>query len=99
MSNFPSFTDMVARLTADIGAAASAPELANAKARALGKEGALTAEMKKLGALSPDERSRVGRELNLAKQAVEAAVREREASLARAELDARLAQEAIAVTL
>src|SRR5690606_29708637 len=93
------FAAMVSRLSAEIGAARNAPELANAKARALGKDGALTAEMKKLGALAPAERSTVGRELNEAKQAVERAVREREAALARAELDARLAQEAIDVTL
>ena len=45
------FAAMVEQLSAEIGAARNAPELANAKARALGKEGALTAEMKTLGAL------------------------------------------------
>ncbi len=93
------FAPMVAQLSAEIAAARNAPELANAKARALGKDGALTAEMKKLGGLAPAERAAVGRELNEAKQAVERAVRSREAALARAELDARLAQEAIDVTL
>ena len=57
----PRFAAMVQRLSAEIGAARSAPELANAKARALGKEGELTAEMKKLGALAPAERARFGR--------------------------------------
>ena len=98
-ASFARFAGMVERLSAEIGAARSAPELANAKARALGKDGALTAEMKKLGALAPAERSAVGRELNEAKQAIERALREREAALARADLDARLAQEAIDVTL
>lgn len=99
MSESSSIAGLVARLSADIEAAASPAELANAKARALGRDGALTAEMKKLGALTGAERADAGRELNQAKQSVEAAVNAREAALVRAELDARLAQEAIDVTL
>ncbi|MFP5405188.1 MAG: phenylalanine--tRNA ligase subunit alpha [Gammaproteobacteria bacterium] len=91
--------ELASRLAAGIAAAADPAELANAKARAIGRDGALTAEMKRLGALAPAERSQVGRELNQAKQAIEAAVAAREAALARIELDARLAQEAIDVTL
>lgn len=100
MSNFsPRYAEMVSRISAEITAARNAHELANAKARAVGKEGALSIEMKKLGALAPAERSAVGRELNEAKQAIEAALRAREEALAREALDARLAQEAIDVTL
>jgi len=99
MSESSSIAGLVARLSADIEAAAGPAELANAKARALGRDGALTAEMKKLGALTGAERAAAGRELNQAKQSVEAAVNAREAALVRAELDARLAQEAIDVTL
>ncbi|MCC7287759.1 MAG: phenylalanine--tRNA ligase subunit alpha [Burkholderiaceae bacterium] len=90
---------LVQVLTGEIEAARSAPELANAKARALGKEGALTLEMKALGALAAAQRALMGRQLNEAKQAIERALREREAALALAELDARLADEAIDVTL
>jgi len=99
MSESSRLAELVARLAADIEAAANPAELANAKARAIGRDGALTAEMKKLGALTGTERAAAGRELNLAKQAIEAAVSAREAAIARAELDARLAQEAIDVTL
>src|SRR5690606_2977476 len=99
MSDSSRLAELVARLAADIEAAASPAELANAKARALGREGALTAELKKLGALSGAEKAAAGRELNQAKQAIEAAVNAREAAIAGAELDARLAQEAIDVTL
>lgn len=99
MNTSTRFAETVSRLSAEIAAARNAPELANAKARALGKEGALSAEMRKLGALAPAERSAVGRALNEAKQAIEAAVREREAALAREAIEARLAQEAIDVTL
>ncbi len=80
-------------------AAADAASLAAAKARFLGKEGLLTQRMKTLGKLEARERSRVGKELNEVKQAIEALVNAREAALAKLELDARLAQEAIDVTL
>jgi len=87
------------RLLGEIGVAGSPHELANAKARALGKDGALSAEMKKLGALAPAERAVAGRALNETKQRIEAALRAREAALADEALRSRLAQEAIDVTL
>jgi phenylalanyl-tRNA synthetase alpha chain len=82
-----------------IESAGDGASLANAKARYLGKDGAVTQRMKALGKLSPEERSAAGKALNEVKQAIEALVNAREAALARAELDARLAQEAIDVTL
>jgi phenylalanyl-tRNA synthetase alpha chain len=82
-----------------IAAAADAPQLANAKARFLGRDGALTGLMKSLGRLDPQTRSAAGRALNEAKQAIEGLINEREAALAQAELDARLREEAIDVTL
>ncbi len=87
------------RLLGEIGAAGSAHELANAKARALGKDGALSARMKKLAALAPAERAAAGRALNETKQQIESALRAREAALAEQALGERLAQEAIDVTL
>ncbi len=100
MSSEPNrIAELVARLSEAIEAAASPAELANAKARAIGRDGALTAEMKQLGKLGGAETAAAGRELNLAKQAIEAAIAAREQALASAELDARLAQEAIDVTL
>lgn len=80
-------------------AAADSAALANAKARFLGKDGALTARMKSLGSLSAAERGPVGKRLNEVKQAIEALVAERQQALDQAALDARLAQEAIDVTL
>jgi phenylalanyl-tRNA synthetase alpha chain len=82
-----------------LAAAADPAALANAKARFLGKDGALTARMKALGALSPAERGAVGKRLNEAKQAIEALVAQRQQALDRAALDARLSQESIDVTL
>jgi phenylalanyl-tRNA synthetase alpha chain len=79
--------------------APDATELANAKARFLGREGLLTAQMKSLGSLTGQARAEAGRTLNQVKQIIEALLTEREAAIEKAELDARLSQEAIDVTL
>ena len=73
--------------------------LADAKSRFLGKDGPIVQQMKSLGKLPPAERASLGRELNELKQAVEAIVQARDAALQQARLDARLAEEAIDVTL
>ncbi len=91
--------DLLAGARATVEASADTAALANAKARFLGKEGELTQRMKALGRLAPAERSSAGRALNEAKQAIEAMVSAREHALAQGELAARLAQEAIDVTL
>jgi phenylalanyl-tRNA synthetase alpha chain len=49
--------------------------------------------------LSGEQKAAAGRELNVAKQAIEALVSAREAEIARAQLEARLAQESVDVTL
>lgn len=90
---------LLAQARERIAAAGDAVALADAKAAYLGKDGALTAEMKSLGKLSGSEKAERGKALNLAKQAIEALLRDRETSMANAELEARLAQEAIDVTL
>src|SRR5690606_7351064 len=71
----------------------------NAKARFLGKEGALTMLLKGLAKLDPDQKRELGARINQAKQRIEALLNERRAQLAQAELDARLAAETIDVTL
>lgn len=82
-----------------IGAANDGVALADAKAVFLGRDGSLTAAMKSLGTLSGAEKAERGKALNLAKQSVEAMLREREDAIQKSELEARLAQEAIDVTL
>ncbi len=73
--------------------------LAEVKARLLGKDGALTRQMKSLGSFTGTERAERGKRLNLSKQAIEALLQARESELKQAELNARLAQEGIDVTL
>jgi phenylalanyl-tRNA synthetase alpha chain len=55
--------------------------------------------MKGMAALSVDEKKSRGAAINIAKQAIEAALAERRAALARAELDVQLRAEALDVTL
>ena len=90
---------IVAEAERAIAATASVADLEQAKARFLGKAGSLTELLKGLGKLSADERPRAGAAINSAKAQVEALIlSQREAILARS-LDAKLAGEAIDVTL
>jgi phenylalanyl-tRNA synthetase alpha chain len=90
---------LVHRAQADFAAAAQAADLENAKARYLGKSGALTELMKGLGALPADERKARGAAINAVKQQVEAALAQRREALAQAQLQAQLQAEALDVTL
>lgn len=65
----------------------------------LGKKGLLTERMKLLGNLSPQERPAAGQAINGAKQAVQQAIEQRRETLDAAEIEARLAREALDVTL
>jgi len=65
----------------------------------LGKNGKLTALLKELGKVSPEERRARGAALNQLKDELAAAIEARRAALEAAELDARLARERIDVTL
>jgi phenylalanyl-tRNA synthetase alpha chain len=84
----------------DAFAAASQPAaLENAKARFLGKTGAITERLKSLGKLSPEEKRQQGALINRAKEAIESLLESRRAELAAARLNEQLAEEAIDVTL
>jgi phenylalanyl-tRNA synthetase alpha chain len=73
--------------------------LENAKARYLGKSGALTDRLKGLGKLSPAERPAAGAAINVAKQELEEALTARRAALADAQLAHKLAADALDVSL
>ena len=74
-------------------------ELEQVKARFLGKAGSLTELLKGLGKLSADERPKAGAAINQAKVRAEALIAEQREAILGRELDARLAAEAIDVTL
>jgi phenylalanyl-tRNA synthetase alpha chain len=79
--------------------AAVPAELENAKALYLGKSGRITELMKGMASLSVDEKKTRGASINLAKQAIEAALTERRRALADAELQSQLRAEALDVTM
>jgi phenylalanyl-tRNA synthetase alpha chain len=80
-------------------AAGDAQALEQAKARYIGKSGALTELLKSLGKLPPAERPAAGARINEAKQKIEDALAVRRATLQQAALDQQLATEALDVTL
>lgn len=79
--------------------ASSEHDLANVKAQYLGKEGKVTEGLKTLGKLAPDEKKAQGQLLNAVKVEIEQAIARRIEALQGAQLDARLAAEAVDVTL
>lgn len=79
--------------------AANADGLEQAKARYLGKSGSLTELLKGLGKLPPEERKAQGASINAAKEQIETALTSRREALRDAELNARLAEESLDVTL
>lgn len=80
-------------------ACATAADLENAKAQFLGKSGRITELMKGMAQLSVDEKRTRGAAINLAKQAIEAALTARREQLAQAQLQLQLQAEALDVTL
>ncbi|HQR59449.1 MAG TPA: phenylalanine--tRNA ligase subunit alpha, partial [Azonexus sp.] len=81
-------------------AATSDPdELEQVKARFLGKSGRITELLKSLGKLPVAEKKTAGAAINHVKEAVEAALNERREDMRKAALEARLAEEALDVTL
>jgi phenylalanyl-tRNA synthetase alpha chain len=79
--------------------AADMAALEAARVSALGKKGRLTELMRGLGRMDPAERQQVAPELNRLKDDLNAAIETRRAELRRAELETRLASEAVDVTL
>ena len=84
---------------ADIAASPDVAALDQVRVRYLGKSGLLTVQLKQLGALPKEVRPAAGALINLAKEAVQAAIDDRRAILEHAALMARLAGERIDVTL
>lgn len=84
---------------AEIEAAADLRALQEVRVRWLGKKGRITAELKGLGALAPDERREAGQRVNELKRFVQEAIDVRKEQIERAELARRLAAERVDVTL
>jgi phenylalanyl-tRNA synthetase alpha chain len=91
--------DLQARATAAIASAASPEALDAVESGILGRKGELRALLSGIGTLSAEDRPRVGAMANPVREAVEAALTERRASLEVAALEQRLLAEGEDVTL
>ena len=84
---------------AAIAAAADSAALEQLRVDYLGKKGQITALLKGLGKLSPEERPEAGARINVVKQELQALIGARKEALASAAVEERLAAEKIDVTL
>lgn len=82
-----------------IEAATALADLDSVRVDYLGKKGQLTALLKGLSALTPEERPAAGARINEVKQELQALINERKAGLEADAINARLASEALDVTL
>jgi phenylalanyl-tRNA synthetase alpha chain len=84
---------------AAIAAAGGTEALEEVRIRYLGRKAELPNLLRGVAQLPPQERAATGKAANQARQALEAAIQRRGAELAAAELDARLVQDRVDVTL
>ena len=90
---------LVARATAEFAGINDAVALEQAKARYLGKSGAVTELLKRLGTLEPEQRKRAGAAINSAKERIEAALNAKREAIRLAALETQLKAEALDITL
>ncbi len=82
----PELDGIMSQFTAELGEADNERALDDLRVRYLGKKGLVTAQFKKLGELSPQERPARGAELNLLKERVQEKIERRRAQLQSAQL-------------
>jgi len=94
-----SIQELEARSLASISTATSEEELETVRVDALGRKGPLAQAGKEMGRLPPEDRARIGKLLNSARQNIEQALQARQRSFAEESLRARLEAEWLDVTL
>ena len=82
-----------------LNAAETPAALEELRVKLLGKKGELTAVLKQMGKLSPEERPVMGQMANAVRAEIEAKLEERKAAILAAVLEAKLAAESIDVTI
>ena len=87
------------KAAAALGGAQTLAELEELRIQYLGKKGELTAVMKGMGKLSPEERPVAGQLANEARGEIEAALETKKAELEKQAADAKIKSEAIDVTM
>ncbi len=91
--------DLIAQAAESVDAAADLAALDAVRVAYLGKKGELTERLKALGQLPAEQRASAGQEINLAKQAVQTRLNERREVLENDALEAKLAADAVDVSL
>ncbi len=94
-----SLSKLIDQAASEIDAATDLAALDAVRVSFLGKKGELTARLKSLGQLPPEERSAAGQEINSAKQEVQGRLNARRESLENSALEAKLAADAVDVSL
>ena len=92
-------SELLQAATSEIDAADDLAALDAVRVAYLGKKGELTARLKSLSTLPADERPAAGQAINEAKQAIQGGINDRRAALETAALEAKLAGDAVDVTL
>lgn len=90
---------LIEQARAAFAAAVDNASLENEKARFLGKTGAITHQLKALAALPIEEKRRQGAAINQLKEVIEELLAQRRQQLTQTQLEAKLAEQAIDVTL
>jgi phenylalanyl-tRNA synthetase alpha chain len=84
---------------AAVAAAGSTSDLEEARVRYLGRRSELTAALRSIGELPPEQRGPAGKQANEVRRAIEEVLERRGAELEAAELDRRLVEDRVDVTL
>ncbi len=92
-------SELLSQAASEVDAANDLAALDAVRVSYLGKKGELTARLKSLGQLPADERASAGQEINKAKQALQERLNARRDDLEAAALEARLAADAVDVSL
>jgi phenylalanyl-tRNA synthetase alpha chain len=94
----PTLDDLAADARTRIASCGSLADLEALKVELFGKKGSITAQLKALGTLTPDERKTVGARINAVRDELAGRVDARKGELERAELERKLAAGRIDVT-
>ena len=90
---------ILSQALAQVNSATNATELDTVRVAVLGKKGSITAALKNLSNLAPEQRKTFGQRINKIKQEVTNAINDKKSIFTREEVMAKLAGEAIDVTL
>lgn len=97
--NMSDISALKSELENEITAANDLKSLDEVRVSVLGKKGRITAIMKTLGQMDPEERKTKGQALNVLKDEIAALIKKQETALKKQEMDQRLSTEHIDVTL